>query len=167
MLPHLEGLHRFARRLTGREADAEDLVQQTYLDAFRAFSQLSSSERARAWLFQIARNLWSKERARRARAPTLHVVADLPEPAWPAGAIAAAEPEGFCDEVTAALDRLAEPYRTAVLLADVEDFTYEEIATVLGCPIGTVRSRIARGRLELAARLAEHLGKSHRMGGAR
>ena len=147
-------LYRTACRLTARAAEAEDLVQETYLEGFRAYAGLRDLDRCRAWLFRILHNLWSERRTREsARA----LAAKLDAKAAGAGA-GNLEDEltgtGYSDEVAVALASLPEEFRTAVLLVTVEELSYGEVAEVMDCPIGTVRSRVARGRALLAAALA-------------
>lgn len=142
-------LYRTACRLTARGAEAEDLVQETYLEGFRCYSSLRDPGCSRAWLFRILHNLWSERRSREAaRALALQLDAG----------VAALPPlrndTGFSDEVARALADLPEEFRTAVLLVTVEEMSYGEVAEVMNCPIGTVRSRVARGRALLGAALA-------------
>jgi RNA polymerase sigma-70 factor (ECF subfamily) len=128
---------------------AEDLVQETYLRAWKYLDTFDPASNCRAWLFRILRNVWADRWARR------RLEIPLAE-----GEIERLEPyydwEGeFLDQhlsanMEQALSELPEEYRWAVLLADVEEFSYQEIAAILGCPIGTVMSRINRGRRMLA-----------------
>jgi RNA polymerase sigma-70 factor (ECF subfamily) len=159
-LGFLPALYNAACRMTGNEHDAEDLAQETYAEAFRHADQLRNLARCRAWLFRILRNrLVSRERARRAR-PELVVLeggTDAAETSAPEVMLSLerdvlvrlARPA-----IARALARLPEELRTAVLLCDLEGFTYEEIAEIMQCPIGTVRSRIARARARLMQQLA-------------
>ena len=162
-LGSLPALYNAAHRMTGNEHDAEDLVQDTYVEAFRHADELRSLARARAWLFRILRNRYvSAARSRRAR-PELAVVEGGLEAAED---VAAAEripqlERGMIGRlarpaILQALGRLPEEMRTAVLLCDLEGFTYEEIAEIMQCPLGTVRSRLARARAQLARQLAAH-----------
>ena len=159
----LSSLYNFAYRLVGNEADAEDLVQDTYVEAFQHAGQLRNLARCRAWLFRILRNRRvSRERMRRAR-PELIILE---------GGLEAAD-GSMANETLPQLERamvarltrpsilhalatLPEDMRTALLLCDLEGFTYEEIADIMQCPIGTVRSRIARARAQLMRQLAPH-----------
>ena len=147
----MDALYRTACRLSRGPAEAEDLVQETYLEGFRGYASLREPERCRAWLFRILHNLWSERTAREAaRAGALAPLG--------AGADGDLEQEvsqrGYSDEVERALDTLPEEFRTAVLLVTVEELSYAEVAEVMGCPIGTVRSRVARGRSLLATALS-------------
>jgi RNA polymerase sigma-70 factor, ECF subfamily len=151
-------LYRTACRLTSRAAEAEDLVQETYLEGFRCYASLKDPSRCRPWLFRILHNLWSERRTRErnralVRALTTRVEGDLEREI---------ADTGYSDEVERALATLPDEFRTAVLLVTVEEMTYDEVAEVMGCPIGTVRSRVARGRALLATQLAgaaRQLGK--------
>lgn len=147
-LPHLPGIYRAARQLTGEEA-ASDLVQETYLRAWKYFDTFDPGSNCRAWLFRILRNVWA-DRWRRPRLemPFGEKEGEAIEPYY--------DWEGeflerqWSADVERALGELPAEYRWAVLLADVEELSYKEIADVLGCPIGTVMSRINRGRRTLA-----------------
>lgn len=149
-MPHMGALYRTARRMANGAAEAEDLVQETYLEGFRCYESLRDPGRCRPWLFRILHNLLSerhaRERSRSAAAaggiePSANLERELTE-------------TGYSEEMEAALRDLPEDYRTAVLLVTVEELSYAEVAEVMGCPIGTVRSRVARGRALLATALA-------------
>jgi RNA polymerase sigma-70 factor, ECF subfamily len=159
----VSSLYNFAYRLVGNEADAEDLVQETYLDAFRHARQLRNVAHCRAWLFRILRNRRvAGERRRQARRelvlveggfePTAETVVSEALPQFERAAMARLARAAIVE----ALARLPEDWRSALLLCDFEGFTYEEIATIMECPIGTVRSRIARARAQLMGQLAPH-----------
>jgi RNA polymerase sigma-70 factor (ECF subfamily) len=141
-LPPMRQLYATAYRLTRNAADAEDLVQETYLRAFRAFDGYTPDTNIRAWLFTILSRTRTDQLRKIGRSPK---AVELPEEGPgtdpPQDALA-----GGQEEVARAVQRLPEVFRTAVLLRDVQDFTYEEIAGILGIPIGTVMSRIHRGR---------------------
>src|SRR4051812_2885733 len=153
----LDALYRAARRLTRNPADAEDLVQETYLKAFRAADRFEPGTNSRAWLFTILHNTARnrvRDRARDTVAIDSEVVdraADAPPPAG-RSAGAAQTPESLLmretlgPELQAAIDALPDAFRQAVWLRDVEEFSYAEIAEMLSIPIGTVMSRISRGR---------------------
>ena len=161
-LASLDTLYRTALRLTRVPADAEDLVQDTYLKAFRAANQFEPGTNLKAWLFTILHNT-ARNRARdRARdtvtidSETVDRAADVPPP----GVAAVIEtPESLllrqtlAPELQAAMDALPDAFRQAVWLRDVEEFSYAEIARMLDIPIGTVMSRISRGRHLLFERL--------------
>ena len=159
-LASLDSLYRAALRLTRKPADAEDLVQDTYLKAFRAADSFEPGTNLRAWLFTIlhntARNL-ARDRARDTVSVDSEVVdraAELP----PSGGVVETPEtrlmrETLAPELQAALDALPETFREAVWLRDVDEFSYAEIAGMLSIPIGTVMSRISRGRHLLFERL--------------
>ena len=152
--PQLPVLFRLARSMARELADAEEIVQETCLKAFRAFHQLRPGSDARAWLITILLNTyrdWVRQTLRRPQ--TVHFD-DLIT--WPQ---AFQDPEDITVQtqlghlVRLALDDLPPDFRFAVLLADVEGFTYKEIAAIMGCPVGTVMSRLYRGRHLLQATL--------------
>jgi RNA polymerase sigma-70 factor, ECF subfamily len=168
-LSHIDGLYGAALRLTGRAADAEDLVQDTYLKAFRFQNRFERGTNLKAWLFTILHNTWRNARRASARDP-ISVDSEAVERA-PAAARAADSPEARLSqqmldtELRAALDALPDIFRQAVWLRDVEDFSYAEIATMVGVPIGTVMSRISRGRRLLHERLTGAAEAAPRMVG--
>lgn len=146
-VPHFTALYRAARSLSDAQT-ADDLVQETYLRAWKYFDSFDPTTNCRAWLFRILRNAWT-DRWRKNRL--------IPLSETDAGAIEAYydwEDEflkaEFSERVGNALAELPAEYRWSVLLADVEEFSYQEIAGILSCPIGTVMSRINRGRRMLA-----------------
>jgi RNA polymerase sigma-70 factor, ECF subfamily len=152
-LPHLAAVYRMACQMAGPDR-AEDLAQDTFLRAWTHFDQFDPRTNCRAWLFRILHNAWvSQWRKTRLELP----VADLDEVRvepwydW--------ERDQMDVDLSAdmqwALAQLPETYRWAVLLADVEELTYQEISVAVECPIGTVMSRISRGRRMLAKLLAE------------
>jgi RNA polymerase sigma-70 factor (ECF subfamily) len=163
-LASLDSLYRAALRLTRRPADAEDLVQETYLKAFRAVDRFEPGTNLRAWLFTILHNT-ARNRARDRARDTVSVdseivdrAADAPPPgSRSAGGVETPETlllrDTLAPELQAAIDALPEAFRQAVWLRDVEEFSYAEIAEMLSIPIGTVMSRISRGRHLLFDRL--------------
>lgn len=162
-LPELDRIHTSAICLTGNEDLAQDLVQETLLRAFRFFHRFEVGTNCRAWLLTILHhtffNRYRAERRERGRA-------DIDEPAVASEArISSAvedDPEALFlsnqldGEIVEALRGLPEEYRTVIVLVDLQDLTYEESSRVLGCPIGTVRSRLSRGRLLLRKRLLDY-----------
>lgn len=141
-LPQMRALYGTAYRLTRNAADAEDLVQETYLRAFRAFHLYTADTNIRAWLFTILHRARVDHFRKAGRSPqTAELVGDGPAVAPPQDALARGQ-----EDVRRALDALPEAFRAAVVLRDVQDFSYEEIARILSIPIGTVMSRIHRGR---------------------
>jgi len=156
-LAYVDSLYGTAMRLTRRPADAEDLVQDTYLKAFRSAAQFQRGTNLKAWLFTILHNTFRNMLRHDGRNP-VDVDSDFVEQA-PAHAAAGHSPEELLTRATldadlqAALDALPDAFRQAVWLRDVEELTYAEIAKVLDVPIGTVMSRISRGRRALYERL--------------
>ncbi len=148
LLPHADALYGFALKLSRSPADADDLVQDTMLKAYSALDRTPEDSHYKGWLFTILRNTWLSRMRRDGR---VELCAETPEPISSGPAETHAPNAPFDDVVQAALARLPEPQRTAVLLCDVEELPYDEIARVLGCPIGTVRSRIFHGRRQLRA----------------
>jgi RNA polymerase sigma-70 factor (ECF subfamily) len=152
----LEPLYAVALRLTRNRSDAEDLVQDTYVKALRFAHQYQPGTNLKAWLFTILHNTWRNRVRDSARAPVVDVDSDqLDEAAALDGAAVAETPERILLRATldadlqAALDEMPEAFRQAVWLRDVEELSYQEIADALGIPIGTVMSRISRGRRQL------------------
>src|SRR5437762_3041747 len=155
----LDSLYRTALRLTGVRADAEDLVQETYLKAFRAVDQFQPGTNLRAWLFTILHNS-ARNRARdrsrdvvTADSDMVDRAADVAIPGSSSGAYVEIDTpemlmlrETLAPELQSAIDALPAAFRQAVWLRDVEEFSYAEIAAMLSIPIGTVMSRISRGR---------------------
>jgi RNA polymerase sigma-70 factor, ECF subfamily len=161
VLPHLDTLYRVGRRLTGEGADAEDLVQETLLRAWRGWAGFTAGSNVRAWLLTILRNTFiSRWRSRRKEG--IAVPLDDADPIALQRAVPAQDPEGrFFDtlvdaQVIAAVDALPVEYREAVVLSDVEGLPYAEVAEVLGVPVGTVKSRLFRARRRLQLALHDH-----------
>jgi RNA polymerase sigma-70 factor, ECF subfamily len=161
-LSFLDPLYATALRLTRNRSDAEDLVQDTFVKAFRSADRFQRGTNLKAWLFTILHNTWRNRVRDTARAP-VDVDSALVEEAAsrPGGPLALETPErillrGTLDaDLQAALDGLPAAFREAVWLRDVEEFSYAEIAEMLGVPIGTVMSRISRGRRLLFERLSQ------------
>jgi RNA polymerase sigma-70 factor (ECF subfamily) len=160
-LQFLEPLFATALRLTRNRADAEDLVQDTYVKAFRHAEQFARGTNLRAWLYTILHNTW-RNRQRDAIRQPVEVDSEQVEQAaaGPGGGEPVETPERILMRSTldadlqAALDELPDAFREAVWLRDVEEFTYAEIAEMLNVPIGTVMSRISRGRRLLFEKLS-------------
>src|SRR3954468_8599099 len=156
-LSYVDSLYGTAMRLTRRPADAEDLVQDTYLKAFRSAAQFQRGTNLKAWLFTILHNTFRNMLRHDGRSP-IDVDSEYVDQA-PANAATEHSPEELLTRATldvdlqAALDALPDAFRQAVWLRDVEELTYAEIADVLAVPIGTVMSRISRGRRALYERL--------------
>lgn len=162
-LGQLDSLYRTALRLTRNPADAEDLVQETFLKAFRASDSFNPGTNLRAWLFTILHNS-ARNRARDRARDHVMIDSDIVDRAAEVGPIpglagAGETPESLllretlAPDLQAAIDALPDAYREAVWLRDVEEFSYTEIADMLSIPLGTVMSRISRGRHRLFERL--------------
>jgi len=163
-LPHLNELYRMAARLLGDGAKAEDAVQETYLQAWKSFGRFETGTNCRAWLFKILVNTIHHQRRSWFN---LRLVKESEEILEQTAAAPAPVPERIAQrEILQALGRLPADYRVAVLLADVEEFSYKEIAGMLDVPIGTVMSRLSRGRKRLRAELRE-LARAYGIGSAR
>jgi RNA polymerase sigma-70 factor (ECF subfamily) len=151
-LAHIDSLYGTALRLTRRAADAEDLVQDTYLKAFRAAHQFTPGTNLKAWLFTILHNTFRNARRHDGRNP-VDVDSEAVERAGEAPGSPSPEQlltrDALDADLQAALDALPDAFRQAVWLRDVEELTYAEMADVLNVPIGTVMSRISRGRRAL------------------
>jgi RNA polymerase sigma-70 factor (ECF subfamily) len=160
-LGYLEPLYGTALRLTRNRSDAEDLVQDTYVKAFRFADRFERGTNLKAWLYTILHNTW-RNRRRDATRDTVEVDSERVEQAatGPDAPAAFDTPERILMRATldadlqAALDELPEAFRVAVWLRDVDEFSYAEMAEMLGIPIGTVMSRISRGRKLLFERLS-------------
>jgi RNA polymerase sigma-70 factor, ECF subfamily len=159
-LEHLDALYGFAMSLTRNQTEAEDLVQETYLRAVRAFGQLMPDSNLKSWMFAIMRNVRLNQ-LRHARVGPDFIELDSEE-----------ENNGYKDETTrnpyevyvsklerqevrAAIESLPMVYREVILLRDIEGFSYQEIATILECPAGTVMSRLGRAREKLRMLLGQ------------
>ena len=157
-LPHLDTVYRVALRLTADPSHAEDLAQETMLKAFRAWHTFRTGTNARAWLLTILRNQFINEYRRdRHRGPTVDVTEVEGHTVF--RDVQEADPEGrFFDQIVdeqvlAAIDALPDEFREAVVLSDLEGLSYAEIAEVVGVPVGTVKSRLFRGRQALQKQL--------------
>jgi RNA polymerase sigma-70 factor (ECF subfamily) len=163
-LAHIDSLYGTALRLTRRAADAEDLVQDTYLKAFRSAHQFEAGTNLKAWLFTILHNTFRNNRRHDGRSP-VDVDSEAVERAASDGP-ADPSPEQVLTrqsldaDLQAALDALPEAFRQAVWLRDVEELSYAEMAKVLDVPIGTVMSRISRGRRALSEGLQSRRARS-------
>ncbi len=164
-LEYVDSLYRTALRLTRVPSDADDLVQDTYLKAFRAADSFTAGTNLRAWLFTILHNT-ARNRARDRSRDTVTVDSDVVDQAAEVPQFGLSgrvdNPEtlllknALAPDIQAAVDELPEAFREAVWLRDVEEFSYAEIARMLSIPVGTVMSRISRGRRMLFGRL-QHL----------
>ncbi len=163
-IPHMDILYNYALRLTGNIEDANDLLQETFLKAYRFWDKFEQGTNCRAWLFRIMRNSYINRYRKAVKTPE-HVdyneikefyntireqstdANDLSERLY--GQL-------LDDQVTTAITDLPEEFRTVVILCDIEGFTYEEAAEFVDCPIGTIRSRLHRGRKLLRDKLFKY-----------
>jgi RNA polymerase sigma-70 factor (ECF subfamily) len=151
-LPFMRSIYNTALYLTRRPEDASDLVQETYLRAYRTFSNFTPGTNCKAWLFTIMYSVFVNKYRKEQREPESVSIEELEEKFH--RSLAAAEWDPYfvqntgvmAPEVDEALNRLPESFRLAVLLVDVEEMSYEESATILNCPMGTLRSRLFRAR---------------------
>ena len=164
LLPHVGALQTFAYHLTYNQDDADDLVQETYMKAYRFIDKYEQGTNAKAWLFKILKNAYINEYRKKVRQPikvdfedivTYHDTdddrisgySDLRQEIFE---------NMMGDEVTTAINSLPLDFRTVILLCDIEGFTYEEIASIIDVPIGTVRSRLFRARNLLKEKLDDY-----------
>ncbi len=164
VVPLMQGLYSAALRLTRNPTDAEDLVQETYLRAFRGFAGFEEGTNLKAWIYRILTNTFINTYRKKQREPVTvydddiedwYLYDRLGERGMEASAETAVLEKMPDEDVQAALEALPEGFRLAVLLADVEGFAYKEIAEILEIPIGTVMSRLHRGRRSLQKALWE------------
>ncbi|MDH7514609.1 MAG: sigma-70 family RNA polymerase sigma factor [Bacteroidota bacterium] len=163
-LPHMKALYHYALRMTGDPDEADDLLQETYLKAYRFFESFESGTNSKAWLFRIMKNSFINMYRKVSKEPDKVGYDDIEEFYHTIRAESTdsndLEEKVFSslldDELTRALDSLPEEFRTVVILSDIEGFTYEEIAEFIDSPIGTVRSRLHRGRSMLRKKLAAY-----------
>ena len=164
LLPQIDALYNFAFHLCYNEADANDLVQEAYLKAFRFIDKYIPGTNAKAWLFKILKNAFINQYRKKSRRPTQ---VDYEEITSYHDSEDASYVDFFDlrheifqgmmgDEVTNAINALPIDFRTVILLCDIEGFTYEEISKIIDIPIGTVRSRLHRARNMLKATLSEY-----------
>jgi len=163
-LPHMDVLYNFALRTTGNQDDAHDLLQETYLKAYRFWDKYEKGTNIRAWLFRIMKNSYINRYRKETKEPDKVDYEDI-ENFYNTIRAESTDPNDLQkqlygnllgDEVTKALQGLPDDFRTVVILCDIEGLTYEEIAEFVECPIGTVRSRLHRGRKLLQVDLFEY-----------
>jgi RNA polymerase sigma-70 factor, ECF subfamily len=156
VVPFMGQLYPAALRMTKNASDAEDLVQETIAKAYAGFHQFRPGTNLRAWLHRILANTFINSYRKRRREPAAALGADFSD-GWPDGTDRLAGPARSAE--AEALDRLPEDFRTAIYLADIEGYPYREIAEMMGTPIGTVMSRLHRGRGRLREKLAKYAPK--------
>ena len=162
-LAYVNVLHNLARYLTGNASDADDLVQETYARALRSAAQFTPGTNLKAWLFRILRNTFLSDQRRRRTSPVLGGLDTVIPSVQDAGATSWLRDDVELDrlrrvvaaEIEAALLQLTEDARTVILL-DLEGLTEVEVADVMGCAVGTVKSRLARARAALRAQLKDY-----------
>jgi len=161
LLPHADALHTFAYHHTYDETDASDLVQDTYLKAYKFIDKYEQGSNAKAWLFKILRNSYINQHRKRKRRPRQVDFEDVntyrdSDNEKGLGYFDLREEifdEMLGDEVSMAMEQLPEDFKTVIILCDIEDFSYEEISKIIDIPIGTVRSRLYRARNALKEKL--------------
>lgn len=157
-------LYNYSLRMTGNPDDASDLVQETYLKAYRFWDKYEKGTNIRAWLFRILRNSYINRYRKETREPEIVDFDEVQNYYTSVRSETTDEHDlqrkmygaALSDDVARALESLPEDFRTAVILCDIEGLTYEEIAEFVDVPIGTVRSRLHRGRKLLQAKLFEY-----------
>ena len=167
-LPYAHALYSYALRMAGNPQDAEDLVQETFLRAYRSYDRFAEGTNLRAWLYRILTNTYFNQYRQRQTRPeelSLDITDDfylfhklLPEEASDPSLISAEAKvveSMLAEDVRRAIDQLPEQFRVPILLADLEGFSYKEIASMLEIPMGTVMSRLSRGRKGLQKALWE------------
>lgn len=169
MIPHLEAMYNFAFRLTLDEDDAKDLVQDTYLKAFRFINSFEKGTNAKAWLFRILKNSFINDFRKKSKQPskvdyqeveTFYNSEEFDKEIEATTDLRSETVQDLIgDEVASAINSLDVDFRIAIILCDIEGFTYEEMAKILDIPIGTVRSRLHRARGLLKEKLSAYAKK--------
>ncbi|MEQ9467717.1 MAG: sigma-70 family RNA polymerase sigma factor [Ekhidna sp.] len=163
-MPHIDSMYNFAYRLTFDEDDAKDLVQDTYMKAFRFINSFQEGTNAKAWLYRILKNSFINDYRKKSKQPAkvdyqeveqFYNSEDTPSNATVDLRLETTK-DMIGDEISNALNSLAVDFRTVVILCDLEGFTYEEMAKILDIPIGTVRSRLHRARNLLREKLGTY-----------
>lgn len=166
-MPHINSMYNFAYRLTLDADDAKDLLQDTYLKAFRFIDSFQQGTNAKAWLFRILKNSFINDYRKKSKEPskvdyqeveTFYNSDDVDRQITPDLRVEALQ-DMIGDEISIALNSLDVDFRTVIILCDLEGFKYEEMAKILDIPIGTVRSRLHRARNLLKEKLSEYARK--------
>lgn len=166
-MPHINSMYNFAYRLTLDPDDAKDLLQDTYLKAFRFIDSFQQGTNAKAWLFRILKNSFINDYRKKSKEPskvdyqeveTFYNSEDVDRQITPDLRVEALQ-DMIGDEISTALNALDVDFRTVIILCDLEGFKYEEMAKILDIPIGTVRSRLHRARNLLKEKLSEYARK--------
>src|SRR6267154_245292 len=162
---HLDGLYSYALVLTRNHAEADDLVQETYVRAIQAMGRLRAGSNMKGWLFTILRNIWFNQLRKRRNAPQMveieagdDVANNIVEPSKNSHDLYVSKLEA--EQVRAAIQQLPVEFREIILLREYEDLSYREIASILECPVGTVMSRLGRARVRLRVLLSDTLRSS-------
>ncbi len=166
-IPHMDFLYNYALRMTYNAADAEDLVQETFMKAYRFWDSYEKGTNIRAWLFRIMKNAYINRYRKEKKEPETVEYDDVQnyynnvrDSSVESGDVQhTLFGKLLDDQVAKAVADLPDDFRTIVILCDIEELTYEEVAEFVDCPIGTVRSRLHRGRKLLRARLLEYAKK--------
>jgi RNA polymerase sigma factor (sigma-70 family) len=166
-MPHINSMYNFAYRLTFDEDDAKDLVQDTYLKAYRFIDSFQQGTNAKAWLFRILKNSFINDYRKKKKEPakvdyqeveTFYNSEDVDRQITPDLRVESLQ-DMMGDEISNALNALDVDFRTVIILCDLEGFKYDEMAKILDIPIGTVRSRLHRARNLLEEKLSEYAKK--------
>ena len=164
LFPHIDALHTFAYHMTYDATEADDLVQETYLKAFKFIDKYEKGTNAKAWLFKILKNAYINQYRKRSKRPTkvdfeealtYQETSDKSKVQY-VDLRSEIFDDMLGDEVTVALNSLPFDFKTVILLCDIEGFTYEEISKIIDIPIGTVRSRLFRARNMLKDKLQKY-----------
>lgn len=163
-IPHMDALYKYALKMTGNSEDANDLVQETYLRAFRFFNTFEKGTNCKAWLFRILKNTFINDYRKKSREPNKvdydnieNFYENIKHSSSDSGQFENELYDNLLDdELQKAVSSLPETFRTVIVLCDIEGFTYEEIADFINCPVGTVRSRLHRARKVLFSKLYDY-----------
>jgi RNA polymerase sigma factor (sigma-70 family) len=166
-LPHIDSMYNFAHRLTFDEDDAKDLVQDTYLKAYRFITSFEQGTNAKAWLFRIMKNSFINDFRKKSKQPTkvdyqeveTFYNSDDVDSSITTDLRVETVQDMIGDEISNALNSLDVDFRTVIILCDLEGFKYDEMAKILDIPIGTVRSRLHRARNLLKEKLSDYANK--------